>query len=218
MGLYNMLKKCNKCLVEKSFDSFGKDVRGKYGIYGRCKDCKKEDQKIYNKTYYEKYGLDRINKMSTIRNNIYRQQDPERYKLYAQKNYQTHKEIRIKNAVNYERKRTKEDPVYKLSKRIRTRLRNALKNNTKNGSAVRDLGCSLDYFKEYIESKFQLGMSWENHGKWHLDHIVPLIVFDLTERSQALKACHYTNYQPLWASDNLIKSAKDKKLKAQINV
>lgn len=78
----------------------------------------------------------------------------------------------------------------------------------RNGSAVRDLGCSIPEFKTYIENKFVDGMSWDNHGEWHLDHIKPLASFDLTDRSQLLIACHYTNYQPLWAIDNLKKGCQ----------
>lgn len=79
-----------------------------------------------------------------------------------------------------------------------------LKNNQKTGSAVSDLGCSVSDFKQYLESKFQLGMNWENYGTfgWHIDHIKPLSSFDLTNRLQFLEACHFTNLQPLWASEN----------------
>ena len=58
----------------------------------------------------------------------------------------------------------KNNPIYALKKRLRDRLRKAIKNNYKAGSAVRDLGCSVEYFKEYIESKFTEGMSWDNWG------------------------------------------------------
>lgn len=51
-------------------------------------------------------------------------------------------------------------------------------------------------------------MSWYNYGEWHLDHIIPLVSFDLTNRWQFARACHYTNYQPLWWWDNISKGAK----------
>lgn len=60
----------------------------------------------------------------------------------------------------------------------------------------------------HLESLFKPGMSWENHGEWHIDHILPLASFDLTDEQQAAKACHYTNLQPLWASENMSKGAR----------
>jgi hypothetical protein len=80
----------------------------------------------------------------------------------------------------------------------------SIRNNQKVGSAVRDLGCSIEELKFYLETQFQEGMSWDNYSLngWHIDHIVPLTYFDLTDRDQLLKACHYTNLQPLWAEDN----------------
>jgi len=98
----------------------------------------------------------------------------------------------------------------KLSSNLRSRLRAALRNKAKSGSSIRDLGCSIEDFIIYIGSKFQNGMSWENYGMygWHIDHIMPVSSFDLTDRNQHLKACHYSNLQPLWAKDNLSKSNK----------
>ena len=100
------------------------------------------------------------------------------------------------------------DNDFRLKILLRTRVNRALKNNQKAGSAVRDLGCSIEELKLHLEKQFQPEMTWENQGQWHIDHIIPLCFFDLTNREQFLKACHYTNLQPLWAFDNLVKSSR----------
>ena len=100
------------------------------------------------------------------------------------------------------------DPNYRLKRSIRNRTNKALHGNSRAGSAVRDLGCSIPHFKLYIENQFEPGMTWDNYGEWHLDHVMPLSKFDLTDRQQFLEACNWLNYQPLWAEDNLQKSNK----------
>ena len=67
------------------------------------------------------------------------------------------------------------------------------------------LGCSFKFFREHIESQFKEGMSWLNHGKWHLDHKVPLEM--ATSVEELIKLNHWTNFQPLWADDNYDKSS-----------
>lgn len=92
----------------------------------------------------------------------------------------------------------------KLAHNLRSRLYDSIKGK-KIGSAVKDLGCSIEELKKYLESQFQLGMTWDNYGKWHIDHIEPLSKFNLSDKEQFMKANHYTNLQPLWAKDNLRK-------------
>lgn len=72
---------------------------------------------------------------------------------------------------------------------------------------MRLLGCTVAEFKAHLEAHFTVGMSWDTHGRkgWHMDHIVPLSHFDLTDPKQLAIAFHYTNYQPLWWDDNLKK-------------
>ena len=75
---------------------------------------------------------------------------------------------------------------------------------------IKMLGCSFEFLRNYIESKFLEGMTWENHGYygWHIDHIIPCSSFDLSIKENQFKCFHYTNLQPLWAFENLSKGDK----------
>lgn len=114
----------------------------------------------------------------------------------------------------YMKKRRKYDLQFRLREILRTRQTKALEGNYKIGSFIRDLGCTISELKFYLEGKFTDGMSWENYGHdtWHIDHMVPLAMFDLSDRQQFLQACHYTNLQPMWAIENLRKSKKVTKI------
>lgn len=178
------MKICKECKIEKDFNYFLKRKGPKDGYNYLCKDCVKNYRKEYNKINKEK-----INKQSIE---------------YYLKNK---KQLLIKQH-KYENNKRKTNIQYKLGCMLRSRLRSALKNNQKVGSAVKDLGCSISELKEYLENKFKEGMTWNNQGEWHIDHIKPLSSFDLTDRKQLLEACHYTNLQPLWATENLQKANK----------
>ena len=108
----------------------------------------------------------------------------------------------------YNKNRRNNDLSFKLRMSLRSRLYKAVKGLVKQGSAITDLGCSLEEFKIYIQNKFTAWMTWENYGEWELDHIVALAKFDLTNREEFVKACHYTNYQPLWKAHNRAKRDK----------
>ena len=111
----------------------------------------------------------------------------------------------------YDQLRYKCDVNFKLIKILRSRLNSAIKNNHKSGSAVRDLGCSVEFLKQYLESQFLPGMTWNNYGTyWQIDHIVPLFIFDLTDRDQFVKAVNYANLQPLTIKDHIKKTVLDR--------
>jgi hypothetical protein len=215
------MKKCRKCEKILSVDNFGKSNKNKDGLKSHCKECKRQESKYWrdnNQEHCKKYREDHKDEIRE-KDRKYRTNNKEKIKKVKQQYVEDHKEdvaARKKkwyeenkdSVIEKKRDRRRNNINVRIAEGLRTRLRRALKNNTKRGSAVKDLGCSLDFFRKYMETKFAEGMSWENHGEWHIDHIIPLSSFDLTDRKQLLEACHYTNLQPLWAEDNLRKGAR----------
>lgn len=172
---------------------FCKNKSKKDGLHAECKICTKnraDSRKEYKSAYDKEYAKINCNKIAE-KSRTFRLKNKEI--LYAKKlSYIAHKE-----AVSVE---------FKLARRLRSRLYKAVKGITKNTSAVRDLGCSVEFLKNHLESKFQPGMTWENYGKWHIDHIVPLASVNDINKLEDL--CHYGNLQPLWAQDNLKKGKR----------
>lgn len=109
---------------------------------------------------------------------------------------------------NYFKQRKKIDPLFKLTHNIRSLINSSIKNKgfTKRSQTYKILGCTYEEFKIYLENQFTDGMTWQNQGKWHLDHIYPVSL--AKDEEELIKLNHYTNFQPLWAEDNLKKSNK----------
>jgi hypothetical protein len=190
-------KQCNRCQKDKPLSDYHKNKKCKDGLTTYCKCCSKEYRRLrYINNREEELN---INKKWAEKNKEKRSQD-------AKKRYQQNKE-RL-NAID--RQKTKEDPIYKIKKNLRRRILHAIKDNYKSDKTMNLIGCSIEEFMKYIETKFQVGMTWENHGVngWHIDHIVPCSSFDLREDKQQKQCFHYTNLQPLWAKDNWSKGDK----------
>ena len=146
--------------------------------------------------------------------------DPEyirKRSVYSKKHRKENKEYYVKYRKEhleqrriYMKERYTNDIQFKLSRAIRGRLWKLVSRGQKAGSAVHDLGCTLEELKVHLENQFEEGMTWDNwkFDGWHIDHIKPLSSFDLTNREQFLEACHYTNLQPLWGWQNIAKGAK----------
>lgn len=100
----------------------------------------------------------------------------------------------------------------RLAHNLRTRTGLALRGRIKSGATLQLLGCSIEHFRAHLESLWAPGMSWSNYGRtgWHLDHIRPCASFDLADPQQQNICFHYTNVQPLWAAENVRKSASYK--------
>jgi len=179
MGYFilNNMKTCSKCKLEKEFSEFSKQKKGKNGLRSSCKECIKIERKIYVKEKRKEYN--KINKD----------------KINVQRN-------------KYKRDKKLNNPLFKLSCNISTLIYVSVKNQgyTKKSKTYEILGCSFEHFKAHLENQFIDGMTWENQGLWHMDHIYP--VSRATDEEHLIKLNHYTNFQPLWAEDNIKKSNK----------
>jgi hypothetical protein len=113
---------------------------------------------------------------------------------------------------NYERERRANDPKYRLAARTRTAVYTCLKeaNVAKYRSTFELLGYGIEELMSHLEKQFTEGMSWENYGEWHVDHIIPMSSFEFeSTECEGFKECWLlSNLQPLWGEDNLIKGPK----------
>lgn len=101
-------------------------------------------------------------------------------------------------------------PEYKLRRRIKRRLAEALSGAKKGKPTFALLGYALEDLRAHLERQFLKGMSWENMGQWHIDHIVPLSSFTITgpDDPELRRAWALTNLRPMWAKENMSKGAK----------
>ncbi len=103
------------------------------------------------------------------------------------------------------------DPSGAVAYLLRTRIRNALKENRRRSSLTELLGCSIQECRRYLEELFEDGMSWDNNGNgpdmWNIDHRRPCASFNLENDEEKMMCFHHTNLQPMWRDENLSKSA-----------
>lgn len=178
------LRQCTKCLIEKDFYSFGRTSKG---LNYWCKLC--------NKTYKKSYYVKNLDKSKA-----------ERLKWQV-----ANKATRLPYIRAYLSKRYQDDPIFRIIKNQRNRLRELI--TIKPCSFSKSIGLSSAELKNYLESKFYPDsltgevMSWDNYSDWEIDHIRPLASFsDLESMDQFKEAFNYNNLQPLWKRDNRLKS------------
>lgn len=228
----DIFKICNTCDIKKELIEFPKDDGCRLGYKNKCKSCYSISKKIYRdnreisdeekvklKEYQEKYRIEnkdiinekikkyRIENRDIINEKLkeYYINNKDKFKEQLKQYYINNKEkIRLKNR-NYIKNRIKTDIVFKIKENIRTSIGNSFRNNgyTKRSRSYEILGCSFEEFKLHIESKFDIWMTWGNHGQyngelnygWDLDHIIP-ISSAITEED-IIKLNHFTNFQTL---------------------
>lgn len=202
-------KKCIKCGITKELSCFSKDDKLTSGYRPKCKTCLNEEQRIRRLNNIDKYKANRkkyyqanIEKMRAEKIKYYKN-NKEAKALYDKKYRENNKEKIAIYKKEWDKKRTQNDINHKIKKNLRRRVHHALKGKTKSNNTMKLIGCTPEYFKEYIESLFLDGMSWDNYGEWHIDHILPCFTFDLSIPEQQEQCFHYSNQRPLWKIDNL---------------
>ena len=202
------MKICKICNTTEDLIGFRKDRK-------ICNDClKKQKIQFYLSNHKE----------SREKQKEYRELNRDKINAQKREHYQLNKERLIKNSSDYKKNnrkryndlkinRKKNDPLYKLRITVSERIRQALKYHLagtykKKDSTIELLGCSIDELKTHLQNQFKEGMTWQNHGEWHIDHIIPCAAFDLSKKQDCLKCFNYKNLQPLWAHENLSKSDK----------
>ena len=205
-----MLKSCRFC---------GSDFKIKTNAQRYCSSICSKKAHIKNLAKYEKSSKGVATRKANKQNKS--EYDKKFYqKIKSDPNFIEKKKVRMKkwlkenkDKVNktsntYILKRRKNDPLFKLAMSMRGRMRLFIKKSgfNKNKSTFKLIGCSPDELKAHIENRFKSGMTWKNHGRWHIDHIKPLASAKSIDAMN--KLFHYTNLQPLWADENLKKKDK----------
>lgn len=175
-------KTCNECNVQKLFKEFHKHSECRYGLKAKCKECLKQRDTDYRLT--KKY-------------------------FDSQERYKSSKKWRD-SFQRWKKKKRKEDPLFALNELISSGIKYALnrKGIRKTKRSKDSLGCEIDFFKNYLESKFEPWMNWENRGLyngeynygWDIDHLVPISSAETEEDIYRLS--NYLNLQPLCSKIN----------------
>jgi len=185
----------NKELISEKSKIFRKKNKDKLLELSKKYYRENADKVKENTKYHKKNNIEKYKEYYKNYNKQYKLDNPEKIKILNKK---------------YRKNKLSIDPIFRLKITVRGRVYNFLKskNIVKNNKTFDIVGCTPQFLKEYLETQFTEGMSWDNHGQygWHIDHIIPLSSANTKE--EIYKLCHYTNLQPLWAEDNLKKGNK----------
>ncbi len=206
-----IMKTCSKCKQVKSLDDFYKLKRAKDGLQSECKDCHKkwmlENPERYRLIKKKHQNKDATKIMNNNRSALYYKNNKEKARASCE-NWRKNNIERVRAQARLRRRNR--NPQRRLSDAISCGIRDALKGN-KNRKHWEDLvGYIANQLRQHLEQKFTDGMTWENYGKWHVDHIIPQSSFVYNSPNDVeFKMCwRLENLQPLWAKDNKTKSNK----------
>ena len=210
-GFHNQCKSCIKGQNKKYYQANKEKIKEQNKEHYKANKEQKKEYYQANKSKIKEYRKEYY-KANEEQRKEYRKANKEKikeyHKEYYKEYYHANKEHYKEYNKEYQKERRKLDPLFKMTGNLRTRTWSVFKNKgyTKNSKTQEMLGVNWEVCKAHIERQFTKGMTWDNYGDWHIDHIIPLSSANTEDRLK--KLCHYSNLQPLWAVDNLIKSAK----------
>lgn len=210
-GYFYMCKLCKKEYSERYYS------KNKESIKIRSDKYYKNNVENYRKKHNQYYQDNRDEILE--RTKLYQKNNREIYILRSREWALNNQDKVIENKNNFKDRhpnyhteyisnRRKNDNLFRLIMNVRRRLLLYLnsKNIKKNNKTFEIIGCTPEIIKKHLESQFTDGMSWDNHGEWHIDHKIPLSSAKTEE--EVYQLAHYSNLQPLWAEENLKKSNK----------
>lgn len=181
-------KYCSKCKEDKEINEF-KTTRRPNDLTQHCEQCRKEE---YQRTRERHLA--------------------HRKKVYAEKKDQILESMKTpeakekRNARN--RARRKIDPAFRISESLKVRIHEILK-EYKDETSNYLLGVNKIFLKRWMEFQFGESISWENFSKeWHIDHVIPISFFDVTQKEQQKICFNWMNLRPLNKTKNIQKHSK----------
>lgn len=199
------VKYCAKCNQAKDKIQFAKLPSGRLRSY--CRPCKAQDSREYRARNPE---VSAQSSKNWAKNNAKKRLDKNKEWLQANKEWAAER-LRIWTEKNRDRikenyRNRKKTPSYRINRSISSRIYLVLKG--KDGRKTKDLiGYTAEDLMAHLQRQFVVGMSWDNYGQWHVDHIQPLASFTFTgpDDPEIKRAWGLPNLRPLWAEDNLKK-------------
>lgn len=203
---------CIECKKETGRERYLKNAtKYKAAANSRYKE-KKEQIRVEMAAYYQRNKKRRCEAAKK-----YREENPDRMKIWRKENreelIQYERDYKARNIEKvrarrnaYNKRKKIEDPQYRATSIMRLMLHRVLQSKKK-GRTEEILGYTRNEFKEKIESTFLEGMSWDNHGEWHIDHIIPISVMLKSGETDPAVINALGNLQAMWAIDNLRKGA-----------
>ena len=208
-------KCCDNCRAKRKVQRASTEYKEKKAISRKARYEKNKEKELKQRKEWHENNKER----DLATKKAYRENNKEKCREMSKRWEENNKERRAATAKAYREahrdehnkkynEKRQNDDMLRMTTNLRNRVYKTVKKGHKSASTMELTGCGIEELKEHLASKFTEGMTFENYGEWHIDHILPCTSFNLLLPEEQRKCFHYTNLQPLWAIDNIKKGAK----------